>query len=235
MKILFREYTADYSTYTFPYTVLAIFEPGDTLEAFYTKGFLPYSDHKNIPEQKIMFYMARSIRIDLEKFDLTSENRRLRKRNENLHLTFEMVPKNKIDFEEIKNFAWKYVRERIGEAMTPDRLAYIFHFPLLNHIAVFKSFNKIVGYVWIIENETLRHYWFSFFDTKLLVNGIGKHIMELMISDSRNRGQKHIYLGTCYGAKAMYKIRDFKGVEFFDGNRWNSDVKLLKNKCKSDK
>jgi len=32
----------------------------------------------------------------------------------------------------------------------------------------------------------------------------------------------------------MYKMRDFKGLEFFDGNDWNPDMKLLKQKCKTD-
>ena len=44
----------------------------------------------------------------------------------------------------------------------------------------------------------------------------------------------HVYLGTCYGKSALYKARDFKGLEFFDGMQWNSNVKLLKSLCKSD-
>ena len=45
---------------------------------------------------------------------------------------------------------------------------------------------------------------------------------------------KYVYLGTCYGEKSLYKVRDFKGLSFFDGNQWNNDMKLLKQKCKSD-
>lgn len=44
----------------------------------------------------------------------------------------------------------------------------------------------------------------------------------------------YVYLGTCYKTKALYKIRDHKGVEFFDGVRWNDDMKLIKHLCKRD-
>ena len=47
-------------------------------------------------------------------------------------------------------------------------------------------------------------------------------------------GKKYIYLGTCYGEKALYKVRDFKGIEFYDGNKWMKDNKILKDLCKSD-
>ena len=32
----------------------------------------------------------------------------------------------------------------------------------------------------------------------------------------------------------MYKVRDHKGVEFFDGVGWSEDVELLKYLCKKD-
>ena len=46
---------------------------------------------------------------------------------------------------------------------------------------------------------------------------------------------RYIYLGTCYGEKALYKVRDFKGIEYFDGVEWNNNIKSLKELCKNDK
>ena len=45
---------------------------------------------------------------------------------------------------------------------------------------------------------------------------------------------KYVYLGTCYGEKALYKVRDFKGIEFFDGSKWNNQINILKEMCKKD-
>ncbi len=45
----------------------------------------------------------------------------------------------------------------------------------------------------------------------------------------------YVYLGTCYGEKSLYKVRDFKGLSYFDGNQWDNNMKALKTKCKTDK
>jgi len=55
-----------------------------------------------------------------------------------------------------------------------------------------------------------------------------------LIDWAKTQGLKEVYLGTCYGEKAMYKMRDFKGLSYFDGNKWQSDMKVLKAKCKQD-
>jgi arginine-tRNA-protein transferase len=60
-------------------------------------------------------------------------------------------------------------------------------------------------------------------------------MMFSVIKWAADNNLEHVYLGTCYGEKSLYKVRDFKGLRFFDGNKWNDDMKLLKRKCKSDK
>ncbi len=232
MRIFFSEAPPDYETYTFPYAIYAEMENNDLTEEVYRRGFLPYSDIRYIPEGKILFYLSRSIRIDLQRFELTSENRRIRKKMANTGISFEVVSKKQINFYQIKEFVQNYVHQRIGNTMSEKRLHYIFHHPLMNKIAVFGNETKTTGYVWLVENNKMRHYWFAFFDTALMSYGIGKWMMEQMISDAKEQGMHYIYLGTCYGPKALYKIRDFKAVEYFDGNRWISAIKHLKHKCK---
>jgi len=63
---------------------------------------------------------------------------------------------------------------------------------------------------------------------------LGKYIMEQVIYYAKSKKLKYVYLGTCYGNKALYKVRDFKGIEFYDGEIWNSNVKSLKEICKND-
>jgi arginine-tRNA-protein transferase len=94
---------------------------------------------------------------------------------------------------------------------------------------------KPVGYVFLVSQGYCIHYWFSFFDLNQMANfSIGKWMMWKSISLAKEEGIKYIYLGTCYGTKSLYKVRDFKGVEFFDGVGWNNDTALLKKLCKSD-
>ena len=58
--------------------------------------------------------------------------------------------------------------------------------------------------------------------------------MEKVIFYAKKNKMKFIYLGTCYGEKALYKVRDFKGIEYFDGVKWNNSIKTLKKLCKND-
>ena len=58
--------------------------------------------------------------------------------------------------------------------------------------------------------------------------------MEHIIHHAKKKNKEFVYLGTCYGEESLYKVRDFKGIEFFDGNNWVSDIDKLKYLCKSD-
>jgi hypothetical protein len=51
---------------------------------------------------------------------------------------------------------------------------------------------------------------------------------------SAEREFKHLYLGTCYSADALYKTQ-FAGAEFFNGFRWSTDMDELKFVIKRDK
>ncbi len=235
MKIFLSEAPADYSTYTFPYALYASMKAGDDLNEVYSRGFLPYSVPEYIPSDKILFYLARSIRIDLNAFTLSAENRRVRRKMQELNPVVKIKEKDEVPLERMWKLVKNYSKERIGDAMPGSRLEYIYHFPFLNKIGVFSIEDKDIGYVWLIENDNLRHYWFAFFETNYFSYGIGKWMMEQMISHAVDENKKYVYLGTCYGEKALYKVRDFKGVEFFDGNQWNKDLAYLKEKCKTDR
>jgi len=234
MRIFYAETAPDYSRYTFPYAVYGVWESPEDLDLLYENGFLPYSDIRFFRPEKPLFYKARSVRVDLAKFRLTSENRRIRRKTASLELTYEILPKSAVSLDEMLPVMEPYIRERIGEAMPAERVKYIYRYPLLNRIAVFYARSEPAGYVWLIENERLRHYWFAFFRTDFWETGLGKRMMEQMITDAAETGKRRVYLGTCYGEKALYKVRDFKGVEFHDGNRWSKNSAVLKQKCKTD-
>ena len=59
-------------------------------------------------------------------------------------------------------------------------------------------------------------------------------MMSEVIKWADQQSLESVYLGTCYGTNSLYKVRDFKGVEYWDGTLWNRDIKLLKAICKKD-
>lgn len=235
MKIFFSESKPEYSSYTFNYGIYCIKDHNAELTEIYKKGFLPYSG--NIHLEYEVFYLARSLRVDLHRFSDSSENRRVHRKIEPLEIKMEILPKELIlnEDKEFITFCENYVAARIGEAMTPERLHYILGLTSGTHIFRFTRENRVVGYVLAVVTDELVHYWFSFFDLELMrSHSLGKWMMWSVIRWAGTAGKESVYLGTAYGDKALYKVRDHKGLAFFDGTGWKEDMDLLKSWCKSD-
>ncbi|MEM8526082.1 MAG: GNAT family N-acetyltransferase [Bacteroidota bacterium] len=235
MKIFFSESNNDYSSYTFNYAVYAVKESNSDLPTIYDKGFLPYSSDPSLTLET--YYLARSLRVDLSNFADTSENRRVHRKMEHLDIQVKAIPKEELmNQPDFFDFCLVYAQERFSNnAMDGERLKYILARESANTVLTFTSNGKVTGYVLAIIHDNFFHYWYAFFDTSLLKEyPIGKWIMWRSLHWAKEKGLAHVYLGTCYGKSALYKARDFRGLEFFDGMQWNNDVKLLKSLCKSD-
>ena len=234
MKIFKSESFVDYSTYTFNYAIYCIKESQRELPEIYEKGFLPYSN--NIELEFEIYYLARSLRVELINFKTSSENRRIAKKIAvlNPELNVLSIDEFNINEESFQEFCLDFASNRFSEPISKERLKYIFNNKSITNVFEFILEEKKVGYVIaIIENGTL-HYWFAFFSLEYQEYGLGKWMMYSVINWAAESNLKYVYLGTCYGEKSLYKVRDFKGLSFFDGNKWNNDVKLLKSKCKTD-
>lgn len=236
MKTFFSENTVDYGSYTFNYAAYAVREENEDLSPIYDKGYLPYTGDLSI--QNEVFYMARSLRVNLENFSDTSENRRVGRIIEPLQVQLEVIEKNTFDLsdKDFQEFCSNYIKERIGDDnMDMDRWGYILSKPLGTHIFKFYNTEKTLGYVLAAVNDSLLHYWFAFFDTAYMKShSLGKYMMWKLIDWAKNNGKQHAYLGTAYKPAALYKIRDHRGLEFWDGAKWNDNAKLLKGMCKTD-
>jgi arginine-tRNA-protein transferase len=236
MKIFLSENTVDYKSYTFNYAKYCVMESMDELTDVYENGFLPYSGDLRI--NKEIFYLARSLRVDIDRFNDSSENRRVNRTVEPLGIEMEVIPKADFDLQnaDFQAFCEKYINERIGdENMSSERLSYILEREAGTHILRFYNSEQDFGYVLGIMNEDILHYWFAFFDTEYMrTHSLGKWIMWRTIRWAADNGKKYVYLGTAYKSSALYKIRDHKGLAFYDGKGWNTHVNTLKEWCKSD-
>ncbi len=234
MKIFKSESLVDYNSYTFNYAIYCIKESQKEIPEIYNKGFLPYSNNINLDQET--YYLARSLRVDLVDFKTSSENRRVAKKIAPLHPEFKIIPIDDFDVNEtgFQNFCMDFAAKRFTAEISEERLNYILNAKSISHIFEFLLEGIKVGYViTIIESGTL-HYWFAFFSLEYQEFSLGKWMMQSVIHWASENNLDHVYLGSCYGVKSLYKVRDFKGLSFFDGNKWNKDVKLLKVKCKTD-
>jgi len=224
-------------TYTFNYAIYCIKEAQKELPEIYAKGFLPYSGNLKITAD--IFYLARSLRVNLDQFSDTSENRRINRKITDLNIQIKV--QKKVDFNiadpQFIAFCMDYAADRFsGNAMTETRLKYVLSRDTGSHILSFTSNSETLGYILAgIEGNALQ-YWFAFFDQAYMkTHSLGKWMMWRTIHWAKENGLSYVYLGTCYGKHSLYKVRDHKGLEFFDGSRWNADAKLLKELCKTDK
>lgn len=234
MKIFRSESFVDYKTYTFNYATYCIKEDKSELPEIYDKGFLPYSNNLDLKVEA--YYLARSLRIELSDFKETSENRRVDRKIQELKPDFEVLSIEDFDLKdpEFLSYCFEFANKRFSEPISMKRLEYIFSAESVSHVFRFNSDGKPVGYVVaIIENSTL-HYWFAFFDLENPKYSLGKWMMFSVIRWAYENDLSYVYLGTCYGEKSLYKVRDFKGLAYFDGNQWVKDIKSLKSKCKAD-
>jgi len=236
MKIFFSEYQSDYTTYTFGYTAYCIKEPNDSFSAIYEKGFLPFTGEQRI--QATIFYMARSLRVDLSRFENSSENRRINRKVAELDLAFTIFRKEDFDIKDasFRKICLDYAAARfVGNEMTENRFDYVLSRETTTHILEYTLDGKPFGYIFACIDHEMLHYWFAFFDTKLMAShSIGKWMMWSAIDWAKRQNLKYVYLGTAYNKKSLYKIRDFKGSEFFDGSHWNTQMSELKTLCKTD-
>lgn len=231
MRIFSSEVAHDYDTYTFAYAQYARKETSDTLGKLYDAGYLPYSGAKG---SKDIFYMARSARVVLADFTLTSENRRIAKKFDG-RFTKERIPFSDFEItEDFLTFCLTYFAQKHGEkAMPKERLRHILSMGIISHLIVYRSAGSIVAYVLEAVEETLRHYWFSFYDLSLAKQSLGLWLMLDCVRDAKATSAEHYYLGTVYGEKALYKT-NFEPLQWWDGQLWNPDIKLLKERSRSD-
>ena len=93
--------------------------------------------------------------------------------------------------------------------------------------------DRPVAYIIERRDATMHHYWFSFYDIALANKSFGSYLMLDAIERSQALGAHYMYLGTVYGAKALYKA-NYEPLEFWDGSTWIADMPLLKELARND-
>ncbi len=231
MKIFSSELGQKYDTYTFGYCVYARREPGDSFLDFYAKGFLPYSGSS---KHRDIFYQARSARVVLGKWEMSSENRRIAKKFDGM-FTKTRIPLSAFERnEEFMQFCMDYFVQRHGPGVLPrERLELILTSGLISEIITYRKDGTIVGYIFEVADTELGHYWYSFYDLSYAHQSLGMWLMLDALRDAKVRELKHYYLGTVYGSKALYKA-NFEPLEWWDGATWSADMGALKERGRQD-
>jgi arginyl-tRNA--protein-N-Asp/Glu arginylyltransferase len=183
---------------------------------------------------------TRSLRIDLAKFSLTSENRRILRKSENLSMTVNQLPLTNYTWE-IHKLGKDFYTTKFGDnVMSANKIKEMFNDmgkSNMNYVFSYQrsaSSNQLnqspIGYCLAYINKEIVHYAYPFYDldiAKELPLGIG--MMTKAINWAKENGRKYIYLGSVTTPESKYKLQ-FEGLEWYDTdkNEWSTDIEDLK-------
>jgi len=187
----------------------------------------------------------RSLRIALDNFIYSSENRRvLRKYHHKLVL-------NSIPYPE---YTWKihkmgkdFYDTKFGkDTFSANKIKELFTSPEsvnFTHILTFKEDasqqDLPAGFCIAYSNHdqnssvTFMHYAFPFYSLDYLNTGFGMYMMTKTVEYCKNEDFDYLYLGSMHDPSSLYKLQ-FKGLEWFDeeAGEWSQDLGELKARVK---
>jgi arginyl-tRNA--protein-N-Asp/Glu arginylyltransferase len=190
---------------------------------------------------KGVMHQTRSVRVDLAKFELTSENRRILKKvggDENtnkLALQSTVMPVSGYDWP-IGKLAKDFYEKKFGagimsaakvKEMLTDSAKSNFNSLLTYNINAQNQSKSPIGYAICYMNNSLLHYSYPFYDLKSASKDMGLGMMTTAITFAKEEGLKYVYLGSLQRPGDTYKLQ-FEGLEWFDGKAWQTDIEVVK-------
>ena len=182
-----------------------------TITDIYAKGLLPQRNKKNI------YYQESSSRSNLEKYNLSSENKRiLNKTNE---FTFEILPIffdlniQKTIFSWLKTLKWNFPMSSVKTIFTKHIFNYLYIWYDKNH--------NIVAYSVCYFDNTISHIAYVFYNPIYDHSNLPIRLVLQTIIDSKEKNLKYCYLGRFSKDTGYYK-RNMPGFEYFEKNTWRS-------------
>jgi len=212
--------------------IIADFSPAN-INSFYNEGYVFTRLGKGVMHQ------TRSLRVDLSKFELTSENRRVLRKTDGLQLTAKSLPLTDYSWR-IGKLAKNFYDTKFGSGtMSANKVKHLLtdekesNFNLLLQYSLnaeLRTVNEPLGYAIGYANSDILHYAYPFYDlsnVKSQMSNVGMGMMLRAILYAQESGKKYTYLGSAQRPGDVYKLQ-FAGWEWFDGKKWQNDITLLK-------
>lgn len=194
------------------------------IESIYNNGYVLTRVGKGDARQ------VRSLRINLDKFELSSENKRILKKTEELSLSISPIPYSEYtwnihkmgkDFYEQKFGAKTFSAQKIKELMTDKEKSNF------NRLLTYSIDTAVIGYCISLETKNIIHYCYPFYNLDIDFPNLGMGMMLQAIVRAKKENKKYIYLGSAQRPTDTYKLQ-FNGLEWFDGKTWQTNTGELK-------
>lgn len=194
------------------------------ISELYSNGFVFTRTGKGVMHQ------TRSVRIDLAKFELSSENRRILRKVDNVALQEIVLPYDEYHWS-LGRLAQYFYEKKFGPGVmsafkikemitSPEKSNY-------NSLLIFSDAHGLIGYTICYLNSEIMHYSYPFYDMEKSSRDMGLGMMTKTILYAKGKGLKYIYLGSLQRPNDTYKMQ-FTGLEWFDGEKWSTDEKEVR-------
>lgn len=179
---------------------------------------------------KGVMHQTRSVRVNLAKFNLTSENRRILKKVADIKLKKVVLPLKEYDFS-IGKLAKDFYGVKFGPGiMSAQKIKEMLTDPSksnFNSLFIYSNTDSGNGYSICHSNNEILHYSYPFYDLTNSPKDMGLGMMIRAIEYAKNAGMKYVYLGSLQRPGDIYKLQ-FDGLEWFDGKRWSDNTAQAK-------
>jgi len=194
------------------------------IEKLYNNGYLFGRQEKG------SMYQTRSVRVDLAKFELSSENRRILRKTEGIELTVVPLPYSDYHWS-IGKLAKDFYDTKFGEGtFTANKVKEIFtdaEKSNFNVLLVYTLNGENIGYSVCYQSDKILHYSYPFYDLEKAPKDMGLGMMTRAIEYAKSQGMEYIYLGSAQRPTDTYKFQ-FAGIEWFDLNTWRQGYQAMK-------
>lgn len=198
----------------------------ENISSLYGEGFVFTREEKGSMDQ------TRSVRIDLSKFELSSENRRILRKTDEIQM--ETVPLPYFEYHwSVGKLAKDFYTEKFGDGtFSANKVKELLTDPEnsnFNLLFTYSYNEEIIGYAICYANKDILHYSYPFYELSNVsqFTNIGLGMMTKAIQWAKDNEKKYIYLGSAQRPTDIYKFQ-FEGIEWFDEKKWNDDFEKLK-------
>ncbi|HEY4518368.1 MAG TPA: hypothetical protein VJG48_01955 [Candidatus Paceibacterota bacterium] len=205
-------------------------------EHMYAHGFVFTRLGKGVMQQ------TRSLRVDLTKFELSSENRRVLRKTDNLLLKVVRIPD---DME--GNYDWKIAKmakdfytKKFGEGtFSANKIKSLILDRKTSNFSALCAYTDetkldkgaddaaIIGWAICYQSSNIFHYAYPFYDLNLSPKEMGMGMMIRAIDYAKSAGKQYFYMGSANRPTDTYKLQ-FTGIEWWDGSKWQTDLDTLR-------
>jgi arginyl-tRNA--protein-N-Asp/Glu arginylyltransferase len=201
----------------------------DNISKMYADGYVFTRIGKGVMQQ------TRSVRIDLSKFVMSSENRRILKKvgaleNEDLSTSFTItpiaLPMKDYDIS-LGKLAKDFYQTKFGEGiMSAQKIKEMLTDPAKSNFNMLLTYSGR-GFSICYSNDEILHYSYPFYDLSKAPKDMGLAMMITAVKYAKEKGLKYIYLGSLQRPTDTYKLQ-FSGMQWFDGKTWQDDLDAVK-------